>query len=75
MNAQYNSTAASPRERVLIEKIRMLSPDRLAEVQDFVEFLSQRDQDARLLRAGNKLSEEAFNKVWDNPEDAEYDNL
>jgi len=62
-------------ERDLIEKIRMLPPEKLVEVRDFVEFLSQRDQDARLLRAGNQLSEEAFKKVWDNPEDAEYDDL
>jgi hypothetical protein len=72
---QQNSASTNPQERVLIEKIRMLSPDKLAEVQDFVDFLSQRDRDARLLQAGNKLAEDAFNKVWDNPEDAEYDNL
>lgn len=75
MNVQHNSTVASSRERDLIEKIRMLSPDKLAEIQDFVDFLSQRDRDTQLLRAGNKLSEEAFTKVWDNPEDAAYDNL
>jgi hypothetical protein len=72
---QQNSASTNPQERVLIEKIRMLSPDKLAEVQDFVDFLSQRDRHARLLQAGNKLAEDVFNKVWDNPEDAEYDNL
>lgn len=75
MNVQYNSIAASSQERVLIEKLRMLSPDKLVEVQDFVDFLSQRSQDTRLLQASNKLAEDAFKKVWDNPEDAEYDNL
>ena len=75
MSTQHHSITASPRERDLIEKIRLLPPDKLVEIQDFVEFLSQRDRDTQLLRAGNKLSEEAFNKVWDNPEDAEYDNL
>jgi hypothetical protein len=72
---QHNSISANPQERVLIEKIRMLSPDKLVEVQDFVDFLSQRSRDTRLLKASNKLAEDAFNKVWDNPEDAEYDNL
>ena len=75
MNVQHNSTAVSSLEQDLIEKIRMLSPEKLVEIQDFVDFLSQRDRDTQLLRAGNKLSEEAFTKVWDNPEDAAYDNL
>lgn len=75
MNMQHNSMAANPQERALIEKIRMLSPDKLIEVQDFVDFLSQRSRDTRLLHAGNKLAEDTFKKVWDNPEDAEYDNL
>jgi len=28
-----------------------------------------------LVKAAGKLSEKSFQKVWDNPEDAEYDNL
>jgi hypothetical protein len=31
--------------------------------------------DANLTLAASKLSEAAFSKVWDNPEDAAYDNL
>lgn len=72
---QHNSVSTNPQERVLIEKIRMLSPDKLVEVHDFVDFLSQRSRDTRLLHASNKLAEDAFNKVWDNPKDSEYDNL
>lgn len=72
---QQNSLSTNPQERVLIEKIRMLSPDKLVEVQDFVDFLSQRSRDTRLLHASNRLAEDVFKKVWDNPEDAEYDNL
>lgn len=75
MDAQHNSITASSRERDLIEKIRMLSPEKLVEIQDFVDFLSQRDRDTQLLRAGNKLSEAVLIQVWDNSEDAEYDNL
>lgn len=30
---------AQPAEEALVEKIRRLSPERLAEVEDFVEFL------------------------------------
>jgi hypothetical protein len=45
------------------------------EVEDFIDFLRQSDEDKRLRRATAKLSEEAFGKVWDNPEDSEYDRL
>jgi hypothetical protein len=61
--------------RALIEKIRRLSPEKAAEVEDFVDFLSQREEESRLSRAAAKLSEEAFAEVWDNPEDAVYDEL
>jgi hypothetical protein len=62
------------RERVLIEKIRGLPPEKAAEVEDFVDFLAQRD-DRRLTRAASRLSQNAFEKIWDNPEDAVYDRL
>lgn len=59
---------------VLIRKIRRLPPDKLAEVEDFVDFLEQRE-DRRLTQAASKLSEKSFSKVWDNPDDAAYDQL
>lgn len=72
---QQNITPTSDQEKIIIEKIRMLSPDKVAEVVDFVDFISQRDRDRRLLRAGTKLAEDAFKKVWDNTEDEVYDRL
>jgi hypothetical protein len=72
---QHSSVSKNPHERVLIEKIRLLPPDKLLEVQDFVDFLSQRSREARLLQESNKIAEDAFQKVWGNPEDAEYDDL
>ena len=59
----------------LLEKIRNLAPERVAEVEDFVDFLRLRDEEANLTHATMKLSEEAFRRVWDNPDDAEYDRL
>ncbi len=59
----------------LIEKIRSLPPEKAAEVEDFVDFLRQRSEENRLSQAAAKLSEEAFAEVWDNPEDAVYDEL
>lgn len=62
-------------EQAIIEKIRALPPERVAEVEDFVDFLRMRGDDRRLTRAATKLSGEAFQKIWDNPDDAEYDQL
>ena len=59
----------------MLEKLEHLSPDRLAEVEDFIDFLQQRDQDRRLRQNYAQASETAFNKVWDNDEDAVYDKL
>ncbi len=62
------------RETALIQKIRSLPPERVAEVEDFVEFLAQRD-DRRLTHESANLAEKAFRKVWDNSADAAYDRL
>ena len=58
----------------LIRKIRRLPPDKLAEVEDFVDFLEHRE-DRRLVQAVSKLSEKSLGKVWGNPDDAVYDQL
>jgi hypothetical protein len=63
------------REQELVEKIRSLPPDKLAQVEDFVDFLRQRQDDRRLAGAVTGVSEAAFAKVWDNPDDAVYDRL
>jgi hypothetical protein len=68
----YNGPMATPPEH-LIEKIGRLPPDRVAEVEDFVDFISQRDTDRQLARAATAASEPAFAKVWANPEDDAYD--
>ena len=59
----------------LVEKIRSLPPERVAEVEDFVDFLRQRTDDSGIGQAATRLSEAAFRRVWDNPEDADYDRL
>lgn len=72
---QQDINMTSNQESILIRKIRRLTPDKIVEVVDFVDFLSQKDQDHRMLQAANKLAEGAFNKVWDNAEDEAYDSL
>jgi len=61
-------------DQELIEKIKALPPDKIAEVVDFVDFLAHRD-DRLLVEAASRISEPAFAAVWDNPDDAEYDEL
>ena len=62
-------------EETLIQKIRSLPPERVAEVEDLVDFLTVRDQDRYFMQAATRLSEDAFRAVWDNADDAEYDHL
>ena len=59
----------------LLDKIRALPDDKIAEVADFVEFLKLKTDEQQLTRASSALSEHAFAKVWDNDDDAEYDKL
>jgi hypothetical protein len=62
-------------EQVLIEKIRQLPPQRMAEVEDFVDFLRTREEEHQLSRSATKASEASFATAWDNNEDAAYDKL
>ena len=73
---RYNRVQhAKMAQETLIQKIQKLPPDRVAEVEDFVDFLTVRDQDRRLTQAATRMSEDAFRAVWDNADDAEYDSL
>jgi hypothetical protein len=62
-------------QRAILSKMRDLSPERVAEVEDFIDFLRQRQDERLLTHAATKLAEGSFEKVWDNPDDAAYDQL
>ncbi len=62
-------------ENRLIEKVKKLSLEQIQQVEQFIDSLSQQTTEQQLTVAATKLSESVFNKIWDNPEDAEYDNL
>jgi hypothetical protein len=64
-----------PQVKLLIEKLERLSQARLSEVADFVDFLQQREREETLKQDFAHASSAAFNKVWDNDEDAIYDSL
>jgi len=59
----------------VVHKLQTLSQERVSEVEDFIDFLSQRDSDKQLSQAAMALSESTLNAIWDNPDDAEYDQL
>jgi hypothetical protein len=59
----------------LAEKIGTLSPEQIAEVEDFVDFLRERSQDRGPTRASAHLSAPSFAAIWNNPEDDAYDAL
>ena len=55
--------------KTLIEKIEALPAERIAEIEDFVDFIRLREQERALTRAA------AFAEIWSNPEDDVYDAL
>lgn len=59
---------------LLFKKIEQLPPQRITEVINFVDFLAEREE-KNLVEAAAKLSEQSFGRVWDNDEDAVYDEL
>jgi hypothetical protein len=60
---------------LLMQKLQSLRPDRIAEVEDFIDFLKSRDEERFSARAALKATEPVLERVWDNADDAEYDQL
>jgi hypothetical protein len=59
----------------LIEKIEALPADRIAEIEDFVDFIRLREQERALIRAAAAKSAPTLAAIWSNPEDDVYDVL
>jgi hypothetical protein len=64
-----------PASPALIQKLNTLPIERLAEVETFVDFVRQREQDRALVVAASAASAPAFAAVWNNPDDQGYDAL
>lgn len=62
-------------DAALLAKLQQLPPQRLAEVEDFIDFLRSREEERALTRDTSNAAEPAFAKVWDNAEDTAYDQL
>ena len=63
------------KETELLNKIRTLPEDQVKEVDDFVDFLRQRRAEGGLRKTMTALSDPVFQRIWDNPDDAAYDQL
>jgi hypothetical protein len=59
----------------VVQKLEALAPNRIDEVEDFIDFLSQRDTDQQLTQAAMAASESTLSAIWNNDDDAEYDQL
>ena len=64
----------SVREMIKSEIDRM-PDDILPEILDFIQFLEQKKEKGILAEACQNLSKKSFDKIWDNDEDAIYDEL
>ena len=64
-----------PDPKAIVEKLKKLPPEKVAEVEDFVDFLRTRDGERTLKRAAMRAAEPAFAEVWENEDDAAYDRL
>jgi hypothetical protein len=62
--------------KMLADKIQSLPPARIAEIEDFIDFVVQRaHSEQNLVRAAAAASEPALASVWGNEEDGVYDAL
>lgn len=68
-------TRLSDQEQTILETIRSLPPERVGEVRDFVDFLRSREGVRQLRQTWRNAGEKALSRVWDNAEDAAYDEL
>lgn len=62
------------KERI-IKEIDKLPENMLIEIYDFVKFLEMKKEKELLTSASQKISEESFDKIWNNEEDSIYDKL
>jgi hypothetical protein len=61
--------------QALVAKIQALPADRIAEVEDFVEFIRLRERERSLVRDAAASSAPTFAVIWNNAEDDAYDAL
>ena len=62
-------------KEMIKKEVDLLPENLLIEVYDFILFIeNKRDKDS-LIKGATVLSARSFDKIWDNEEDAVYDDL
>lgn len=62
-------------KEMLHQEIDNIPDEILIQVYHFIQFLVYKQENEKLTKIAQNISEKAFEKVWDNEEDAVYDNL
>jgi hypothetical protein len=62
-------------ENRIMEKVKKLSIEEVTQVEHFIDSLNEKNLDTQLTFISTKISESVFDKVWNNAEDADYDDL
>lgn len=62
-------------KELIKNEVDRLPENLLVEVYDFMQFLEVKKERNLLAKAFQELSAPSFQKIWDNEEDAVYDNL
>ncbi len=67
---------ATQPEKKILEKIRSLPPEMVAAVERFIDSLAGTDTESGpASRQSKHCPADPFTRIWDNPEDAEYDSI
>ncbi len=61
--------------QALMDKLKQLPPERIAEVEDFVDCLRDRQGERALECAAMRVAVPAFEMVWNYDDDGDYDRL
>ena len=59
----------------LLQQIQALPPERIAEIEDFVAFIVEREEARSLTRSAARASAPVFAAIWDNSDDDAYNDL
>jgi len=62
----------------MLDKIRQLAPDQLSKLDTVITSMIEENKarhNKAFINALNSLSDEPLRRIWNNPKDADYDNL
>lgn len=76
MYQNFKGFVMQPKHIDLInQKLNHLPAKYFSEVENFIDFLQQKDTNQKLRKDFSAMSESSFKGVWDNDEDEIYNNL